>query len=53
MRMFFENLQNYFDVVGNAIGVGPLDFSNSSCRGDVHDLIKVLRKGLEFTDNKE
>ena len=53
MRKFFENLQNYFDVVGNAIGVGPLDFSSSSCQGDVHDLIKVLRQGLNFTDNKE
>ena len=43
---FFDNLQKYFDVVGNVIGVGPLDFRNSSCQGDVHDLLKVLRRGL-------
>ena len=52
-REFFDNLQKYFDAVGIAIGVGPLDFLNSSCQGDVHDLIKVLRQGLEFADSRK
>lgn len=41
---FFTNLQQYCDEVGRAIGVGPLDFSASSCKGDVLDLLRVLRE---------
>lgn len=41
---FLANLQQYCDEVGRAIGVGPLDFSASGCKGDVLDLIRVLRK---------
>ncbi len=46
MRNFFDNLSKYFEEAGNAIGIGPLDFTNSACQGDVHDLLKVLRRGL-------
>lgn len=41
---FFECLQGYVDVVGNAVGVGPLDFRSTAGRGDVLDLITKLRK---------
>lgn len=41
---FLANLQQYCDEVGRVIGVGPLDFSASGCKGDVLDLIRVLRK---------
>ena len=44
MMQFFDNLQEYFDEIGNAIGVGPLDFQNSAGRGDVQDLIMILRR---------
>ena len=40
---FLENIQKYCDAVGRAVGLGPLDFAGSSCSGDVHDLLKVLR----------
>lgn len=41
---FLKNLQEYCDEVGRAIGIGPSDFSSSACEGDVHDLLRVLRK---------
>jgi len=41
---FFEHLQSYVDAVGNAVGVGPLDFRATAGRGDVLDLITKLRK---------
>lgn len=40
---FFANLQRYVDQVGNAVGVGPLDFSSSAAEGDAIDLIRLLR----------
>ena len=40
---FLENIQQYCDAVGRAIGLGPLDFSSSNCPGDVLDLLRVLR----------
>ena len=40
---FFSRLQGYVDAVGNAIGVGPLDFQAIPGSGDVLDLIKVLK----------
>lgn len=40
---FMKNIQEYCDLVGNAIGIGPLDFSYSGCSGDVLDLLKYLR----------
>ena len=39
---FFESLQGYVDAVGNAVGVGPLDFRTTAGPGDVLDLIKTL-----------
>ncbi|MBW2035147.1 MAG: hypothetical protein JRI94_16490 [Deltaproteobacteria bacterium] len=43
LEVFLENIQKYCDAVGRAIGLGPLDFTDSSCPGDVHDLLRVLR----------
>lgn len=42
---FLINLQKYCDLVGNSIGLGPLDFSSSGYPGDVQDLINVLSRG--------
>lgn len=39
---FIENIQRYCDLVGEAIGVGTLDFSSSGCSGDALDLLKYL-----------
>lgn len=44
---FLMNIQQYCDLVGQEIGLGPLDFSYSGCKGDVLDLLKVLRKYYE------
>lgn len=41
---FLCNIQSYCDEVGNAIGVGPLDYTGSGCKGDVLDLLKYLRE---------
>jgi len=41
---FLNNIQSYCDLAGNAIGLGPLDFSASGCPGDALDLLKVLQK---------
>ena len=44
---FLVNIQRYCDLVGNAIGTGPLHFSASGSSGDELDLIKVLREHYE------
>ncbi len=41
---FLDDLQAYFDVAGKAVGVGPLDFRNSSAPGDAIDLVKRLQR---------
>jgi hypothetical protein len=41
--LFFENLQKYCDEVGTALGIGPLDFRVTSCKGDVVDLLRHLK----------
>ena len=41
LNEFIENMQLYSDLVGIHIGVGPLDFSSSGCRGDVYDLTSI------------
>lgn len=46
LDQFLDNIQQYCDLVGLAIGVGPLDFSASGCAGDVIDLLKVLKRGV-------
>lgn len=42
---FFEHLYDYVNRVGEAVGVGPLDFSTTSGPGDVADLFKALNSG--------
>lgn len=42
---FLNYLQAYSDGVGNAVGIGPLDFSTTSGAGDVLDLFKALNGG--------
>lgn len=44
LKEFVQNIQDYSDLVGIQIGVGPLDFSSSGCKGDVYDLLQYLRK---------
>jgi hypothetical protein len=39
---FFENLQQYCDAVGNAVGVGPLDFRATPAPGDAQNLLQCL-----------
>ena len=46
MIEFFDNIQEYFDLAGNAVGEGPADFSCSPESGDVEDLIQTLKRGL-------
>ncbi|GAB1266212.1 AbiU2 domain-containing protein [Aurantivibrio infirmus] len=41
---FLLNIQEYCDQVGIALGIGPLDFSSSGCKGDVLDLLTYLRR---------
>jgi hypothetical protein len=41
---FFENLQQYCDAVGNAVGIGPLDFRTIPASGDVIDLLMRLKR---------
>lgn len=44
---FIEDIQRYCDLVGEAIGDGPLDFSSSGCSGDALDLLKHLHIACE------
>lgn len=44
LKEFVQNIQDYSDLVGIQIGVGPLDFSSSGCKGDVYSLLQYLRK---------
>ena len=44
MVEFFENVQAYFDAVGNAVGIGALDFRNTPGSGDVIDLVRKLER---------
>lgn len=44
---FMQNIQVYSDLVGIQVGVGPLDFSSSGCKGDVLDLLRHLRKSQQ------
>jgi hypothetical protein len=43
---FFASLYAYVDEVGNAVGVGPLDFRCTSGPGDVLDLLRYLSRGV-------
>lgn len=44
MEELLENLQAYFDAVGNAVGVEPLDFPHAPEPGDVIDLVRKLER---------
>jgi AbiU2 len=41
---FIDDIQQYCDLVGEALGVGPLDFSSSGCAGDALDLLMHLKR---------
>lgn len=43
---FLEDLQQFNDLVGIALGEGPLDFRGTSGPGDAYDLIRVLRNAV-------
>ncbi len=43
LRKFLNDLQIFNDLVGKAIGEGPLDFSGTSRPGDAYDLIHALK----------
>ena len=43
VAQFFEDLQQYCDSVGNAVGAGPLDFRTTVGSGDAVDLIRRLK----------
>jgi hypothetical protein len=45
VRAFLDHLYTYVDEVGNAVGVGPLDFRATSGPGDVLDLLRFMRAG--------
>jgi hypothetical protein len=40
---FLERLQEFNDLVGMALGEGPLDFRSTYGPGDVYDLLRALR----------
>lgn len=41
---FFAGLFHYTDLVGEACGIGPLDYRVSACAGDAIDLLRFLRQ---------
>lgn len=43
IEKFLHHLQRFNDLVGEALGEGPLDFTGTSGPGDAHDLLKTLR----------
>ena len=43
---FEDNLQDICDLIGKKLGLGPLDFTTSSCPGDADDLLDFLEFGL-------
>lgn len=42
IEQFLLNLQQFNNLVGEAVGEGPLDYQATSCSGDVYDLLQVL-----------
>ena len=40
---FLDDLQEFNDLVGLALGEGPLDFRGTSGPGDAYDLIRILK----------
>lgn len=46
---FLAAIQSYCDAVGTAVGIGPLDFRTQAGKGDVQDLIRVLRQNRRLS----
>lgn len=46
VRRFFGSLFKYTDLVGEACGAGPSDYSVTPCQGDVVDLLRLLGNAL-------
>ena len=46
VKDFFAGLYKYVDLVGEALGVGPLDFTYTGSEGDVEALVSCLKRGL-------
>lgn len=44
VNFFFAGLFRYTDLVGEACGIGPLDYRVSACTGDAIDLLRFLRQ---------
>jgi len=44
LAAFMRNLQLYTDLVGEALGVGPLDYRTQAGPGDVLDLVRALKR---------
>lgn len=44
LESFMANMRSYTDAVGEAIGVGPLEYKTQRSFGDVLDLIRVLKR---------
>jgi hypothetical protein len=47
VEQFVRDLQRFNDLVGEVVGEGPLDYQTTSCPGDVHDLLRVLKNATE------
>ncbi|TYK64147.1 hypothetical protein [Colwellia echini] len=45
LHQFLSDIQEYCDLVGEAVDLGPSDFTSSGCAGDALDLLKVLNRG--------
>jgi hypothetical protein len=45
---FLSSMYKYTDVVGSAVGVGPLDYKGASGPGDANDLIMHLENSLKL-----
>jgi hypothetical protein len=46
-ELFLERLQIYLDLVGGALGVGPLDIAPAGASGDAIDLVRALKSARE------
>lgn len=51
VEQFVRDLQRFNDLVGEAVGEGPLDYQATSCSGDVHDLLRALTAALGSQKN--
>lgn len=51
VEQFVRDLQRFNELVGEAVGEGPLDYQVTSCSGDVHDLLRALTAALGSQKN--